>query len=610
MRKIISCLLCTMMLMIGASPLTAFAQDEVSADSVRFDAKLYVFNNKHGYPIDSSKPLNASLDNCRMGSLTLGGSFTEEDPRDGVPSYLVDDNAFITLNYEYKGFEPDSSEPDWYQASDFDNKVNGVEYDGKIGNGAVILQTSFDRKRWVTSGYKLNVTSDTAFENGSGLNDMQLINGCFYRVIAAYRTEKIGDKKYNIDLDNLDVESGLNAITRSTTFCEYAEVYEFYAGYKPMEEDNSGSKYYYDSAKCNVKTKKNDYVGDEAVAKNDPHYGWSMGSFCLSGYTDKADEDGVYLKTVGNKIRLSYQLDQDITKLNDKPELSVAEDKKGCDGEFQVKPHNMGHGELLIKYTDSEGKSTITQYSDFLEAVNSPGADTTIQLFEEGDYEVHLDYAVTNKLAPISGLSNDLSLSKDVGLTTYYRTSFSFKIRNGNCMVYIFDSQTGSELNNGDVTENGFKIDTAKSSYPKLSVKKEILNDTASGLVEDTRFNRAVSDGESFTEEGIYTVTAYNRYDKSLTPSVKTIYVGTNNLLTAYTKNLSAEKPYTIEQLNDLVEDGYNIDKEGEISKPKESLSSGSDAQQEGEKKFPVFVIPVGVVVIAAAAIAIKFKMG
>lgn len=512
--------------------------------------------------------------------------------------------SLLLLTYDYKGYEPDSSEPDWYQATDFGNTVNGKEYDGKIGKGAVILQTSFDRERWVTCGYKLNVSGDVTFDDGNGVNDLQLINGCYYRIIAAYRTEKIGDKKYDIDMENiLDVESSLNAITRSDVFREYAEIYEFYAGYQEKNEEENGGKFYYTSRDYTVKTKKNDYVSDETIGKNDPHYGWDMGSFCISGYTDTADEKSVYLKTVGDKIRLSYHLDQDITKLNGKPELFVAEDKKGCDGGFQTTPHNMGHGELVIKYTDSEGQYHITEYSNYLEALVSPGADTTVQLFEEGDYEVHLDYAITNKLA---GLSSDLSLTKDVGLTTYYRTSFSFKIRNGNCMVYIFDSQTGSELNNGDVTENGFRIDTAKSEYPKLSVKKEILNDTAAGLVEDTRFNRAAADGESFTEEGVYTVTAYNRYDKSLTPSVKTIYVGTNNLLTAYTKHLGSDKPYTIEQLNDLTERGYTIENNGEIIAPQENTSSVDEEQDE--KKFPIVVIPIGIVVVAAAAIAIKLR--
>ena len=181
----------------------------------------------------------------------------------------------------------------------------------------------------------------------------------------------------------------------------------------------------------------------------------------------------------------------------------------------------MGRGELIIKYTAEDNSDQTVEYSNFLEALSSPGADTTIKLFEEGNYEVYLDYAITDT----SGIKDS---------TSYYRTSFSFKIRNGNCMVYIFDSKSGGELSNGDVTENGFRIDSAKSSYPKLTVKKEILNNTGTGLIEDTRYNQAVTDGEVFTEEGIYTVTAHNRFDSYIEPAVKKIYVGSNKLLTAY----------------------------------------------------------------------------
>ena len=300
-------------------------------------------------------------------------------------------------------------------------------------------------------------------------------------------------------------------------------------------------------------------MGNDRIDSKDPHYGWNLGSFCLSGYTDTGDTPDIYLKTVGNKIRLTYNLEQDIKKLNGNSELELLSDKKGSDGNFQTKAHDMGHGELVIKHTDSEGIPHITEYSNFLEALAYPGADTTIQLFEEGDYEVHLDYAINDK--------------KGIDSKTYYRTSFSFKIRNGNCMVYVFDSQTGAELANGSVTSSGFKIDTALSSYPKLTVKKEILNDGANGLMEDTRFNRAATDGEIFNEEGIYTITAVNRYNAELRTEKK-IYVGTNNLLTAYTLHLNDNTPYTIEQLNSMVDEGWTITDNGDLLPPESDESA------------------------------------
>ena len=54
-------------------------------------------------------------------------------------------------------------------------------------------------------------------------------------------------------------------------------------------------------------------------------------------------------------------------------------------------------------------------------------------------------------------------------------------------------------------------------------------------IVEDTRFNRAATDGSVFTDEGIYTVTIKNSTTGEETS--KTIYVGENDLLKATVAN-------------------------------------------------------------------------
>ena len=171
--------------------------------------------------------------------------------------------------------------------------------------------------------------------------------------------------------------------------------------------------------------------------------------------------------------------------------MKIADIKDGSDVDFSVAKHDMGHGELLIRYTAPDGNIRVVNYSNFLEALASPGADTTVQLFEEGDYEVHLDYGILN--------------SENIrDKTTYYKTSFKFKIRNGNCMVYIFDAKTNNELSDRAIAKNGFRIDTARSKYTNLKIKKEVLNETTGSL--DVRYDRDVSDGEEIKDEGVYTI--------------------------------------------------------------------------------------------------------
>lgn len=545
MKKILkklSCALGTVMaftVILSTIPFVAEAKDQ----SIAINGDIYEFGKKSEYEVDSSSPSTGVDTSIRLGNLSINGDVQKIYEKNGISAYEIADGAVFSLDFKYISSLKDAGKDDWHLIEDGKDVVNGSELDDDIDYGALILQTSFDGNKWVDCKSYVNISDDKEFGDEQ-INNIQLANGCYYRVIAAYEVEK--RTKENRFVDDYDTK-------------KIAQVYTFYASYKTIDTAPTGEKFFFyagaKNATYTVKTKKNNYAGSETISKDDPHYGWDLGYFCLSGYTDKGDSDDVYLKKVGNKVKLTFQLlQEDISKLDGNSDWKIASDKNGSDEEFKVPSHNMKHGELIIRHTDSENVTKEAKYSDFLAALASPGADTAIQLFEEGDYEVHLDYAITD----YDGWDT----------TTYYQTSFKFKIRNANCMVYIFDSKSGAELSNGDVTENGFRIDTAKSSYPKLQVKKEILNNTKSGLVEDTRSNGAASDGETYTDEGIYTIKAFNRYDDKLEPAVKTIYVGSNNILTAYTKHLNTSEQYTIAQLNNMIDEGYTITDDGDIIEP------------------------------------------
>ena len=73
-------------------------------------------------------------------------------------------------------------------------------------------------------------------------------------------------------------------------------------------------------------------------------------------------------------------------------------------------------------------------------------------------------------------------------------------------MVYPIDLKTGSELRTS-YTENGFRLDMARSRYLDLSVKKSVL--TSDGL--DLRESQISNDQEEFADEGIYKFTVKNK---------------------------------------------------------------------------------------------------
>ena len=270
--------------------------------------------------------------------------------------------------------------------------------------------------------------------------------------------------------------------------------------------------------------KDNGFSGSKQISEKDPHYGWKLGSFYIKGFTRVVpDEKGypVFLKTVGDKIALHYELYQDIDHLSGGGKKCIAEDKNGYDQYFGIPKTNFGRGALIVKHTNYQNyENTPTIYTDFLAARSTDDADTTVELFEEGDYEVALDYEInTPQLLNIASYTN-------------YRVYFKFVVRNGNCMAFPFDIATGAELTDASYTENGFYLDLAKSRYLDVNVKKETLMQGVNGLVEDTRFNRPAKDGDQYTDKGIYTITVSNRYTGSVT--IKKIFVGTKEDLQQY----------------------------------------------------------------------------
>lgn len=82
-----------------------------------------------------------------------------------------------------------------------------------------------------------------------------------------------------------------------------------------LAESASDTKYYYDDV---VNTGlDNGYSDSNAIKDGDPHFGWTLGRFVVSGFTGRVEGDTpTFLKTVGDQVKLSFVLDQDIDALN------------------------------------------------------------------------------------------------------------------------------------------------------------------------------------------------------------------------------------------------------------------------------------------------------
>lgn len=505
--------------------------------------KVYTFEDD-GYEISNSEESTlTNEDVSTYGEFAISGSIADVTEKDGISIFEVSEGN-VSFAYTYGDSLLKTKETEWHLASDNSKSINSIQLDDEVGKGTIILQTSKDRKNWINEVIMTNIFEEKPIETTSFYtsNDIQLVNGCYYRVIIAYKTGiKKGEEKI-LGIFPKDKYEQIN----------YAEVYEFYLINQDAQNEKVNSLKFSLGDKSKVDSEG--YTKESKIEKDDIHYGWDLGEFFVSGFTANTKDgngNNVFLKNAGDKVTLWFNLSQDINKLNNKDGLYIGDDNDGYDEYFETPRIDFGKGTLIVRYTDHENvKHEPTIYNNYLVANVTQGADTEVQLFEEGDYEVALDYVVSSD----SSLLGFIPKTED----NHYKIFFNFSVRNGNCMVFPMDLKTNEELTNAAIAENGFYLDLAKSRYLDVNIKREILNERANGLVEDIRFNRPAKDGDKYTEEGIYTITVKNKYTEQTTEKV--IYVGSNDILKAHViTGLSVE--YIQEQVNN----GAKINDDGTL---------------------------------------------
>ena len=552
----------------------AFAQENKEGDTEIISGVVYQFGEKGNYNLsDAEKSSVTDSGTVSDGQFSITGNIGSISEKNGFPEFSVRGGT-LTFSYIYGDGLSKASKDEEHLEDDNGKKVDGITLDSEIKKGALIVQTSKDGEIW------FNVPDETFTnifkDNPDGLRDfytttdVQMINGCYYRILVAYKTGVRTQKaqKFPPKLEKNEYK-------------KYTEVYTFYA-YDESAVDievpesknrrNLGSK---------IRTKSEGYQGSASMDNDDPHFGWEIGQFFVGGFTDYEDDtkgNPIFLKNNGDKLSLWFELQQDINKCYGNNAIRVIADTQGSDAYFEVpggvnKTTDFGRGALIIRKTNPDRtKGTPQIYTNYLEASASTDAITKVDLLEEGDYEVALDYAVKFDKTHILGKSI-------LPETAKYRIFFEFSVRNGNSMIFLFDKGTGSELSSGSFTENGFRIDYANSQYLRVNVRREVLKDGFDGLTEDTRFNSVATDGDEFTDEGLYTITVTNRDLGNIDPTVKRVYVGTDNIMKAYmVNNLS------ISEIKEMLALGATITDEGIIIPPEPEPVVETETEKKTEE--------------------------
>lgn len=525
---------------------------QAQENSISMGGALYSYDEKSAYDTTNGTKEMDIADGTEFGKLSIKGDIKSTGNKNGIASYECGGEN-VSFEYSLKDGLVSENVDVWHITDDSSKKINDINLGEKVETGAVVIQSSIDGETWVTDtiytdirGKKSTYTSDIY-----STNEIQLLNGCYYRVFVAYKEEKrIKDNKVGFD----DYDSA-----------KKLEEYVFYIENSSVKKQKNTSPEYgeytvFDEVVNTGKDNGYDIASAQALDIKDPHFGWSLGHFTVNGYTDESEinDNGniVFLKNVGDEIALWFTLEQDIDALNGDSSLSISEDKKAYDKNYQIKETNFKRGTLIVIYTDEKGKKhQPVIYTDYLAACCRTGADTRVQIYEEGEYEVALNYEIKSTPRKVGNV-------EVVPQYTNYKTVFKFSIRNGNSIAFPKDIKTGSELKDGTLTKNGFVIDQANSKYLKIDVVAKDINVNSDGLIStDTRKNTVANSSGQYTKDGIYTISVTNKYVSE--PTKKTIYVGTNKYITAIARNR-----YTVDDINNKIREGFTVEDDGTLTPP------------------------------------------
>lgn len=110
----------------------------------------------------------------------------------------------------------------------------------------------------------------------------------------------------------------------------------------------SASSKFYCGDRVNTRL-DNGYSQANPVKDGDPHFGWELGRFVVTGFTNKAGDERMpfFLKNKGDQVQLSFMLEQDINALNGDEARKVSEDKDGKGEEPTEKRIYVGSDDVM-----------------------------------------------------------------------------------------------------------------------------------------------------------------------------------------------------------------------------------------------------------------------
>ncbi len=140
--------------------------------------KLYEFDEDSNYEFhEKTKSQDTTSDNT-YGLFSICGNISNVGEKSNVPSYEVTDGK-LDFYYNYSATVLNAGEDEWHLVDDKSKKVADMKLDSNIMKGAIIIQTSNDRKNWINVETIYNAFGDTPIRTKPiyASKDVQLIKG-------------------------------------------------------------------------------------------------------------------------------------------------------------------------------------------------------------------------------------------------------------------------------------------------------------------------------------------------------------------------------------------------------------------------------------------------
>ena len=328
----------------------------------------------------------------------------------------------------------------------------------------------------------------------------------------------------------------------------------------------------------------NGYANPSALGAGDPLLGVNVLEIVIGNFSSTTIFNGkrIFLKTSPDVPVLSINVNTDLGNLGGSGAY-ICSDSATVVSDYGYRG-KVGYGLLAIEHTDYTGKTETFFTPDLFNVLKESGDIIPAFFGEEGLYRISVFFETERYVKTVKDWKNPFYYKKKkVYEYRNYRVDASYEIRNGNTMVYTFDS-AGNEISNGSVVTDGFYLDLANSHYLDVQIKKEVVGNSGFlGETTDTRFNTIGVDKRFYDSEGLYTIVVSNPVTGASTTK-KLLVAGQENstLMKAVATTYSSDFPELVRLLaeeekrqDEMLETNPNLTQD-------DILQEGNEYQEDG----------------------------